>query len=259
MFQDIRSFFSVAKPKANGAPTVAPVASPSVGQKRKTILLDSDSDDEEPRKANTGSLGSKLSKNTAGKKRRIVSSDEDEPDSSRKATINGSKSTTTAKKDLKPVDALGAFGGSPIKRVEKQKKAKATEKDIFNDSVADDLELMDVDESLLNAKKTSPGNNNVHKDKPKKEQKVSPKKEESKKSPEKKKEFKEPSSAKSTPKKSSDANEDSQSKNSSSASKRAASSSAKKEKKTKEVAREEQDELDQSCKKIRRRKYRDTQ
>lgn len=255
-FQDIRSFFtSGAKPKANAAATSAPAkpATP-VAQKRKPIVLDSDSDDEE-RKSTVKSLGSKLGKSAAGKKRRIVSSDEDEPSASPQKKTNGTKSSST-KKVLKPVDIAGALGGSPIKRVEKTKKAKATEKDVFNDSVADDLELMDVDESLLDTHKVSPRNNNVHKEKSKKEasvkkEKESPQKKETQRtreSPRKKetpvkKEFKEPSSEK---KKAAKNSSDKNDKVDKAITTPKQSSSAKKEKMPK--ATPEQENLDNSCK-----------
>lgn len=149
--QDIRSFFS-AKSKASIAPTPAAASpKPSTSAKRKTVVLDSDSDDD-VRKA-PKSLSSKLDKPKATKKRRIVSSDEDETKQSpqKKPTMNGgrSKQTPEKKKEYKPVDVFGALGNGAIKREQKQKKAKATEKDLFNDSIADDILLMDVDETVL--------------------------------------------------------------------------------------------------------------
>lgn len=98
-----------------------------------------------------------MDKSTSSKKRRIVSSDEDEPNKSprKKAAANTSKSAKTPeKKEMKTVDVFGALGSGPIKREVKQKKSKPTEKDMFNDSVADDLVLMDVDESFLDTKST---------------------------------------------------------------------------------------------------------
>lgn len=98
------------------------------------------------------------------KKRRIVSSDEDEPKASPQKKTNGTKAPakTPDKKELKSVDVFGALGSGPVKRVERQKKAKASEKDLFNDSIADDLVLMDVEDSVLDGQKSqeSPNTNN---------------------------------------------------------------------------------------------------
>lgn len=100
-------------------------------------------------------------KAAAVKKRRIVSSDEDEPKASPQEKINGSNASakTPDKKELKSVDVLGALGGGPVKRVERQKKAKASDKDLFNDSIADDLVLMDVDNSLLDGQESQESSN----------------------------------------------------------------------------------------------------
>lgn len=113
--------------------------------------MDSDSDTDEPKPQKT--LSSKLNRSTINKRRRILSSDEDEPKKTpeKKGTTNNSKpkETPEKKQKLKPVDVFATLGSSPVQRVAKQKKAKLTEKDLFNDSVADDLVLMDLDETVL--------------------------------------------------------------------------------------------------------------
>lgn len=136
-----------------------------------------DSDNEDDRTSNKFSKSK--DKETKPKKRRIiVSSDEDEP-----KTSNGKGEAISSKlaklstkspneKKMKPINVSNVFGNDPVKRVEKEKKAKKSEKDIFDEDT-DEMEMMNIDEELLSSKtsKASP-----QKEKKVKEEKQTPKK-----------------------------------------------------------------------------------
>lgn len=155
--QDIRSFFTVgAKAKVPAAPnTPSPAAN-----KRKTIVLDSDSDDDGRKKkshVSKGEANSGKKDASKSKKRRIIESSDDEAENQQKIkkptqSSKLAKLASTAK-TLKPVTVSSVFGDGPIKRVEKERKPPkiASDKALL-DNADDDDDLMEIDEALLSPK-----------------------------------------------------------------------------------------------------------
>lgn len=139
---------------------------PSSTKKRKPTVLDDS--DEEITTSNKFEKGeSSKTKDEKSKKRRIIeSSDEDEPKSTNdkveaiSSKLSKLSSKTSDSKKMKPVDISNVFGDGPVKRVEKEKKPKKSNKDIFDE----DTDEMDVDEDVVSqsANKT----NGIKKEKP---------------------------------------------------------------------------------------------
>lgn len=152
--QDIRSFFTVGtKPKA---PAVPQTPSPAPN-KRKPIVLDSDSDDDARKKpshvANGKSKSDKKDSSKSKKRRIIESSDDDEDENQQKNKKPSLAKLAVSEKQMKPVSVSSVFGEAPIKRVEKERKPPKTksEKTLLDDA-DDDVELMEIDEALLSPK-----------------------------------------------------------------------------------------------------------
>lgn len=130
---------------------------------------DSDNDDE--KKLNVIEKV-KTSVSSNAKKRRIIDSSDEEETISKNATISSKVAKLSLKasenKKMKAVNVANVFGDEPIKRVEKEKKPKKTAEKQMLDNATDDIDLIDIDETVI----LSNGKNTNQKHTPKKQHKV---------------------------------------------------------------------------------------
>lgn len=141
--------------------SAAPTTPSPASNKRKTIVLESDSDDDS-RQKDTRVANSKANSGkkdaSKHKKRRIIESSDDDADEKPQKNQKRSLASKVAKlamaeNKLKPVSVSSVFGAEPIKRIEKPRKTpkKPNEKSLLENADDDDV-LMNIDEALLSPK-----------------------------------------------------------------------------------------------------------